>query len=64
MIHYFIISFEYNDHHEKCITHVHVEVMKPEQQKAKGAVRIIIFQLRGVILGTYYLILIMKYRKI
>jgi hypothetical protein len=29
-IHYFITWFEYNDHHEKCIRHVHMGGMKPE----------------------------------
>jgi hypothetical protein len=35
MIHYFITWFEYNDHYEKCIKHVHVGGMKPEYQKQK-----------------------------
>jgi hypothetical protein len=30
MIRYFVIWFEYNDHHEKCIRHVYVGGMKPE----------------------------------
>jgi hypothetical protein len=30
MIHYFIIWFEYNDHHKKCIRHVHEGGMKPK----------------------------------
>jgi hypothetical protein len=33
MIHYFITRFEYNDHHEKCIKHVHMGGMKLEYQK-------------------------------
>jgi hypothetical protein len=44
--------------------HIHVGGMKPEYQKAKSAVRIIVLQSRGVILGTCYLIHITKYRKI
>jgi hypothetical protein len=64
MIYYFITWFEYNDHHEKCIRHVHVGGMKPEYQKAKGAARIIVLQPWGVILGTCYLILITKYGRI
>jgi hypothetical protein len=51
MIHYFITWFEYNDHHEKCIRHKHMGGMKPEYQKAKGAARIIVLRLWGVILG-------------
>jgi hypothetical protein len=35
MIHYFIIWFEYNDHYEKCIKHVHAGGMKPKYQKQK-----------------------------
>jgi hypothetical protein len=30
VIHYFITWFEYNEHHGKCIRHVHVGAMKPE----------------------------------
>jgi hypothetical protein len=30
MIHYFITWFEYNDHYEKCIMHIHVGGMKHE----------------------------------
>jgi hypothetical protein len=30
MIHYYITWFAYNDHHEKCIKHVHVGGMKPK----------------------------------
>jgi hypothetical protein len=30
MIHYFITWFKYNDHHEKCIRHIHEGAMKPE----------------------------------
>jgi hypothetical protein len=33
MIHYFITWFEYNDHYENCIKHVHVGGMEPEYQK-------------------------------
>jgi hypothetical protein len=33
MIYYFITWFEYNDHYEKCIKHVHVGGMEPEYQK-------------------------------
>jgi hypothetical protein len=33
MIHYIIIWFEYNDHYENCIKHVHVGGMEPECQK-------------------------------
>jgi hypothetical protein len=42
MIHYFITWFEYNDHHEKCMRHVHMGGLKPEYQKPKGAVKIIV----------------------
>jgi hypothetical protein len=35
MIHYFISWFEYNDHYENCIKHVHVGGMEPEYQKQK-----------------------------
>jgi hypothetical protein len=33
MIQYFIRWFEYNDHYENCIKHVHVGGMEPEYQK-------------------------------
>jgi hypothetical protein len=33
MIHYFITWFEYNDHYENYIKHVHVGGMEPEYQK-------------------------------
>jgi hypothetical protein len=33
MIHYFITWFEYNDHYENCIKHIHVGGMEPEYQK-------------------------------
>jgi hypothetical protein len=33
MIHYFITWFEYSDHYENCIKHVHVGGMKPKYQK-------------------------------
>jgi hypothetical protein len=42
MIHYFITRFEYNDHYENCIKHVHVGGMEPEISKAKCAMRLIV----------------------
>jgi hypothetical protein len=33
MIHYFITWFEYNDHYENCIKHVHMGGMELEYQK-------------------------------
>jgi hypothetical protein len=33
MIHYFITWYEYNDHYENYIKHVHMERIEPEYQK-------------------------------
>jgi hypothetical protein len=47
MIHYFITWFEYNDHYNNCIKHVHGEGMEPEYQK-KNVQRESSFFSRGV----------------
>jgi hypothetical protein len=64
MIHYFITWFEYHDHHGKCIRHVYVGGMKLEYQKQKVQRESSFLSHGGVILGTCYLILITKYKRI
>jgi hypothetical protein len=57
MIHYFITWFEYNDHYENCIKHVHVGGMEPEYQKQNVPRESLFFSRGGDILGTCYLII-------